>query len=343
MKKTFLTLGFSLLVLNFLHAQTPLSHYKIANRIHVDSNGGWDYITADDESGKLYVSHGTIVQVVDPNTSKVIGIIPNLHGVHGIAIASKLNKGFITSGKDTSCYVFNLKTNATLARIKVSGVGPDAIVYDKTTQRIFTMNGKSGNATVIDAKTNAIVGTIPLDGKPEFCVSDGNGKLYVNLEDTNAIEEIDAKEMKVLKHWFIKPGESPSGLAMDVKKRRLFSVCDNKMMVISDADKGAVIKTVPIGERPDAAAFDPEKMRAYSSNGDGTITVVQDSADTYTVLENFRTQRGARTIAINTKNHHLYLPVSEMTPLPPVRAGVEKPRPKPKPGTFTVIDVEPID
>ena len=224
--------------------RTTKSHYKIANNIHVDSNGGWDYTTVDEQSNRLYVSHGTIVQVVDLNTSKVIAIIPNTNGVHGIALAQDLNKGFISDGKDSAVTIFDLKTNATIAKIQVTGQKPDAIVYDDVTKRVFTLNGKSNNATVIDAKTNKVIGTIALDGKPEFCVADGTGKLFVNLEDKSAIEEIDANSMKVLKQWSIAPGESPTGLAIDKKNRRLFSVCDNKMMVVSDADKGTVVTTV---------------------------------------------------------------------------------------------------
>lgn len=345
MKTTLLSLFFISSFGIIATAQDTKSHYKIVNRIHIDSNGGWDYTTVDEKLNRLYVSHGTIVQVVDLKTSKVMAVIPNTNGVHGIALAQDLNKGFISDGKDNAVTIFNLKTNAVITKIPVTGEKPDAIVYDDVTKRVFTMNGKSHNATVIDAKTNTVTGTIPLDGKPEFCVADGEGKLFVNLEDKSAIEEIDASAMKVLKQWSIAPGESPTGLAMDKKTRRLFSVCDNKMMVISDADKGAVVTTVPIGDGPDAAAFDPEKMLVYSSNGgDGTLTVVkEESADKFTVLENFETQKKARTMAVNTKTHHIYLPVAEFMPLHPVRPGQEKPKPMPKPGTFMVLDVALMD
>lgn len=326
------------------NAQEVKSHYKIANKIHVDSNGGWDYTAVDEQSNRLYISHGTIVQVLDLKTSKVIAVIANTNGVHGIALANDLKKGFISDGKDSAVTIFDLKTNATIAKIQVTGQKPDAIVYDNVTKRVFTLNGKSDNATVIDAKTNTVIGTIPLDGKPEFCVADEKGKLFVNLEDKSAIEEIDASSMKVIKQWSIAPGESPTGLAIDKKNRRLFSVCDNKMMVVSDVDKGSVITTVTIGSGPDAAAFDPVMMRIYSSNGeDGTLTVVSDSADTYKVLENVETQRRARTMAVNTKTHHIYLPVAEFMPLYPIRAGADRPKPKPKPGTFQVLDIEPVE
>jgi YVTN family beta-propeller protein len=348
MKTTLLTLSV-LLTGFFVNAQPAppasgpaKSHYKIVNRISLDSNGGWDYLVADDETNRLYVSHGTIVQVVDLNTSKLIATIPNTNGVHGIALAKDLNKGFISDGKDTAVTVFDLKTNATIVKIKVTGEKPDAITYDKVTHRVFTFNGKSNNVTVIDAKTLSVIGTIPLDGKPEFCVADGKGMLYDNIEDKSEIVEIDAKTMKVLREWSIAPGDEPSGLAMDLKNRRLFSVCSNKMMVVSNADKGVVIATVPIDIGPDAAAFDPEKMLVYSSNS-GTVTVIKDSADTYRALESFETQRGARTMTINTKTHHLYLPTATLMPLTPIRAGMEKPKPKPKPGTFVILDVAYMD
>jgi DNA-binding beta-propeller fold protein YncE len=343
MKTTLLSILFIPLFGILANAQDVKSHYKIADRIHIDSNGGWDYTSVDEQMNRLYVSHGNMVQVVDLKTSKVIAIIPNTLGVHGIALADDLHSGFISDGKDSSVTIFDLKTNATITKIQVTGQKPDAIVYDEVTKRVFTLNGKTNNATVIDAKTFAVVGTIPLDGKPEFCVADGKGNLFVNLEDKNAIEEIDANTMKVLKQWSIAPGEGPSGLTIDKKNRRLFSVCDNKMMVVSDADKGSVVTTVTIGEGPDAAAFDPELMRAYSSNGEGTLTVILDSADTYKVLENFGTQKRARTMALNTKTHHIYLPTAEFMPLYPVRADAEKPKPKPKPGTFCVLDVVPVE
>jgi len=343
MKTKLLTLFFISSLALSASAQDVTSHYKIANRIHLDSNGSWDYLTADEESNRLYVSHGNIVQVVNLNNSKTIATIKNTNGVHGIALADDLNKGFISDGKDTAVTIFNLKTNAVITKIKITGQKPDAIVYDDVTKRVFTMNGKTSNATVIDAKTNMVIGTIPLDGKPEFCVADGTGKLFVNLEDKSAIEEIDASSMKVLRQWSIAPGESPTGLAIDKKNRRLFSTCDNKMMVVSDADGGKVVTTVPIGEGPDAAAFDPGTMRVYSSNGEGTLTVISDSADTYKVLENVETQNRARTMALNTQTHHIYLPTSEFMPLHPIKAGMERPKPTPKPGTFVVLDIIKID
>ena len=341
MKTTLLTGLFIASIGLSLHAQEVKPYYKIVNKLHIAGEMFYDYCAVDEETNTLYVTHGTKVEVIDLKTSKVVDSIVNLTGIHGIAFSQEYNKGFITDGKDTSVTVFDLKTHAVLDKIKLPGaLGPDAIVYDKTTHRIFTLNGHSNNSTVISAKTNAILGTIPLDGRPEFCVSDGKGRLYVNLEDKSAIEEIDANTFKVIKQWSIAPGTSPSGMTIDTKNRKLFSVCDNKMMVVSDPDKGKVDTVITIGYMPDAAAFDPEKMRVFSSNGDGTLTVISDSAGTYKVLENIKTQSRAKTISINTKTHHLYLPAGDWKPLPPVRAGIKKPTPGIKEGTFVVIDVE---
>ncbi|HXB12337.1 MAG TPA: YncE family protein [Bacteroidia bacterium] len=321
-------------------AQTK-SQYKIANKFHVDGDLGWDYIACDDSANRLYVSHGTMVQVLDLNNGgKVIGTIAGLNGVHGIAVASDLNKGFITSGKDSVVAVLDLTTFATIAKVKVTGAGPDAILYDKFTHKVFTFNGHSNNSTVIDAKTNAVIGTIDLPGKPEFAVADGNGKVYDNLEDKNMICVINATTMKVETTWSIAPGDGPSGLAIDTKNHRLFSVCD-KLMVIVNADNGKIVTTLPIGDRVDATAFDVSLNRVYSSNGDATLTVVQeDGPDKFTVLENVATAKGARTCALNSKTHHVYLPSAEYGAPPAPTADKPKPKPPIKPNSFQILDVE---
>ncbi|HTA82074.1 MAG TPA: YncE family protein [Bacteroidia bacterium] len=348
MKKQLFLAASLLLIASFtsLHAQSVLSpgHYKVADKIKLEGDGGWDYIAVDDNSNKLYVSHGTVVQVVDLSTNKLIATITGTNGVHGIAIASDLNKGFISDGKDSAVTIFDLTTNAIIAKINVTGKNPDAICYDKVTQRVFTFNGRSSNSTVIDAKTNTVIGTLTLTGKPEFAAADGTGKIFVNLEDKNMISKIDAKNMTVEATWPLAPGDGPSGLTMDTKTRRLFSVCDNKMMVVVNADDGKVVTTVPIGDGPDAVAFDYNKNLVYSSNGEGTLTVVEEKdANTFTVLENVSTAKRARTCTVNSKTHHIYLPTAEFEPAPEATKENPHPRPKVKPGTFYVLDVVPVE
>jgi YVTN family beta-propeller protein len=318
-----------------LNAQ-PL--YKVVGQIHLEGDGGWDYLSVDEAAGRLYVSHSSMALVVDLKTGKQVGKIPDTNGIHGIAFATSLNKGFTSNGRDSSVTVFDLKTLAVTGKIKVTGKNPDAILYDAFSQKLFTFNGGSSSATVIDAKTNTVIGTIKLDGKPEFPATDGKGKIYVNIEDKSEISIINANTLKVEKTWSIAPGEEPSGLALDNETHRLFSVCGNKMMVISDAEAGKVVTTLPIGDGCDGAAFDPALKRAYSSNGEGNITVVQEeNANSFKVIETIVSQRGARTIAIDKTTHHLYLPTAEFG------APVEgQRRPPMKPGTFMVLDVAPV-
>ncbi len=319
------------------------SSYKIANKIKVEGDGGWDYLISDEATGRLYISHGTVVNVVNEADGKLIGTIPDTKGVHGIALATDLNKGFISNGRDTSVTVFDLKTLATITKTKITGKNPDAILYDQFSHKVFVYNGRSDNATVIDANTNAVVATIPLEGKPEFSVTDGKGKVYVNIEDKSKIAVINSTTLKVEATWPIAPGQEPSGLALDNKNHRLFTVADNKLMVILDATNGKVITSLPIGENVDGAAFDADKERAYSSNGDGTLTVVQgENGGNYKVLENVTTQKGARTITLDKKTHHLYLPTAEYGPAPAPTKENPKPRPSIVDKSFVILDIEPI-
>jgi YVTN family beta-propeller protein len=323
-------------------AQTKVSDYKPVSKIKVEGDGGWDYITSDEETGYVYISHGTIVQVLDTKTGTVKATIPDTKGVHGITLAKDLNKGFISNGKDTSVTIFDLKTFATITKVKVTGKNPDAILYDPFSKKVFVYNGKTANATVIDANTNAVVATIPLEGKPEFSATDGKGKVFVNIEDKSKLVVINSTTLKVEQSWPIAPGEEASGLAIDVKNHRLFLVCDNKLMVIMDSETGKIIASLPTGEGTDGVSFDPGNERAYSANGEGTITVVQgDKGANYKVLENIPSMKGARTIALDTKTHHLYLPTAEFEPAA-AGEGNEKKRPTMKKGTFCILDVAPL-
>ena len=317
----------------FLNAQ---SNYKMVRQIPLEGDGGWDYLSVDEAAGRLYVSHATMALVVDLKSGTQVGKIADTKGIHGIAVVPALNKGFTSNGRDTSVTVFDLKTLLVTGRIKVTGKNPDAILYDPFSQRLFTFNGGSSSSTVIDPKENKVIGTISLDGKPEFPQSDGKGKIYVNIEDKSEISVINPTTMKVEKSWSIAPGEEPSGLALDNETHRLFSVCGNKLMVVSDAESGKVVTTLPIGDRCDGVAFDPATKRAFSSNGDGTITVVQEvNRDSYKVIETITTPKGARTITIDKTTHHLYLPAAEY------EASTGSGRPAMKSGTFKVIDIAP--
>lgn len=326
----------------FTQAQTVSSQYKMANKFHVDGDGGWDYLNVDENSGRIFISHSSVVNVIDMNNGKSLGTIPDTKGVHGIAFAPDLNKAFISCGRDSSVIVVNLTTLAFISKVKVTGANPDAIIYDPFTHHIFTYNGRSANATVIDAATEKVIATIPLSGKPENSVSDGKGKVYVNIEDKSEISMINSVTNTVEQTWSIAPGEEASGLALDNETHRLFTVCSNKLMVILDALSGKVITSLPIGDGCDGAAFDPTLKRAYSSNGDGTMTVVQESgADKFTVLENVPTQRGARTITVNKLTHHIFMSTAEYEATPQGEANSGR-RPPMKPGTFTILDVAPV-
>jgi DNA-binding beta-propeller fold protein YncE len=305
--------------------------YHITGEIKVGGEGGWDYLTMDPAAHRLYVSHGTHVAVVDVDGNKVVGDIPETPGVHGIAIAPELNRGFTSNGRSNNVTIFDLKTLKIISQV-ATGENPDSIRYDATSGRVFTFNGRSKNSTAIDAKTGAVAGTIPLPGKPEFSVADGKGKVYVNIEDTNEIVEIDAAKAAVTKKYPLTGCEEPSGLAIDTKNRKLFSVCGNRVMAVSDPDSGKVIASPPIGAGSDGAAFDPATGYAFSSNGDGTLTVVQQNGGKYEVVENIATERGARTIALDEKTHRLYLPTAKTAPS-------QGTRPTYLPDTFKVLVV----
>ncbi|MEI6048185.1 MAG: YncE family protein [Bacteroidota bacterium] len=326
-----------------LRAQNANSEYSIVNKIHLPGDGGWDYLSVDEVGARLFVSHGTVVQVVDLKTGQLTGTIAETPGVHGIAIAQDLNKAFISVGKNASVKVIDLKTLAFIADAKITGENPDAIMYDQFSKRVFVFNGRSSNASVLDAVTNSVVGTIALEGKPEFPVSDGQGKLYVNIEDKSLISVIDVKTMKVLKSWPIAPGEEASGLALDNETHRLFAVCGNKLMVVVDAIDGHIIANLPIGDGCDGVKFDPGLKRAFSSNGEGTMTVVQElNKDSFRVLENFATMPGARTLAIDINTHHIYMPTAEFNPAPEATADNPRPRRAPKPDSFYIMDIAPV-
>ena len=290
--------------------------YHILKEIKVGGEGGWDYLTMDSAARRLYVSHTNKVNVIDPDAGKVVGEIPDTQGVHGIAIASALNRGFTSNGRGNNVTIFDLKTLKPIGTPVMTGENPDSIRFEPNSGRVFTFNGRSKDSTAIDAKTGNVVGTIPMGGKPEFSVADGKGKVYVNIEDTSEVVEIDAAKASVTKRYSLKPCDGPSGLAIDVKNRKLFSVCGNRLMIVSDPDSGKVLATPAIGQGSDGVAFDPSTGYAISSNGDGTLTIVHEMGGKWEVLENVATARGARTITLDEKTHNVYVPVAEPAPAP---------------------------
>jgi YVTN family beta-propeller protein len=341
MKKMIFIIAGIFLSLLGLNGQNSAGGYKIVQRIQLEGDGFWDYLNADDVTGMLYVSHGKMVHVVDMKTGKSVATITDVNGVHGIAIAPEFNKGFISNGADNNVTVFNTKDFSVIEKVDVTGKNPDAILYEPLTKTIITWNGRSSNATVIDAKTDKVIQTIDLAGKPEAVVSDGKGKVFVNIEDKSEVSMINVKTWKVEQSWSISPGEEPSGLALDNENHRLFSATD-KLMVVLDAETGKVITTLPTGGRVDGAGFDPGLKRAYSSCGEGELTVVQEeNANSFKVLANVPIQPGARTISVSAKTHRIYLPTAEFGPTPEKTADNPRPRPALKPGTFTVLVVEP--
>jgi len=321
-------------------AQGTAAGYAIVQRIVIGGEGGWDYLSVDTVGNRLYVSHGTQAAVVDLAHDSVIGTIPNTPGIHGIAFAPELGRGFTSNGRDSTVTIFDLATLATIARVNVQASNPDAILYDPATRRVFTFNGRSASVTALDAATGAVIGTVDVGGKPEAPVLDGRGALYVNIEDRGEIAVLDPATLRVTARWSVAPCEEPSGLAMDRVTRRLFSVCGNRLMAVSDADAHRVVTTLPIGAGADGAAFDPALGLAFASNGEGNITVVREvSRDSFLVAGTVPTQRGARTITLDGRTHRIYLSTAEFEPAPAPTPDNPRPRPRPVPGTFTVLVV----
>jgi len=336
MNKLIIILAIFLVVCCVATAQE--SGYKIIDKVKLGGEGGWDYLNADPATGLLFISRGTHVQVMDMEKKTLIADIPNTNGVHGIALAHEFGKGYISAGRDTAVTVFDLKTLKTLKVVKIAGVGPDAILYDDASKRVFTFNGRSSDATAIDAASDSIVGTVTLGGRPEFAQADGSGRMFSNLEDKSLVASFDANKLNVLAKWPIAPGEEPSGLAIDREHHRLFSVCSNKLMIVLNYDSGTVVAKVPIGDGPDAAGYDPETHLAFSSNGEGTLTVVrEDSPDKFTVIDNIKTQPRSKTMSLDPKTHRIYLGAADFEKAPEPTKDNPRPRPKMVAGSFTIL------
>lgn len=313
------------------------SGYHLVKKIKVGGEGFWDYITFDSPTRRLFISRGTKVEVLNVDTEKVVGEIPNTAGVHGIALANDLNRGFTSNGQAGTVTIFDLRTLAVIGEAKAE-MNPDAIIYDPASKRVFAMNGRSGSVTAIDAATGNVAGTIPVGGKLEFAAADGEGHVFVNVENKSEEVELDSKNLTVLAHWPLAPCAEPSGLAIDAKHHRLFAGCGNKMMAVIDTDSGKVIATPPIGVGVDADRFDPSTEYAFASCGSGLLTVVhEDSPDKFSVVEDVPTQMGARTMALDRKTHEIFLVTAEFGPPPAATADHPHPRPTMVPDSFVVL------
>jgi DNA-binding beta-propeller fold protein YncE len=317
----------------------PGPGYKVTNTYQVGGEGGWDYLIADAAARRLYISRATHVIVLDLDSGKTVGDISDTPGVHGIALAPELGRGFTSNGREGTVSIFDLKTLATSSKVKV-GDNPDAILYDPATKRVFTFNGRSQDSTAIDATNGTVLGTIKLDGKPEFSASDGKGGVFVNIEDKSELVAIDPAKLEVKSKWPLAPCESPSGLSMDRKNRRLFVGCDNKMMAVVNADTGKVMATPAIGDGVDATAFDDETGLAFASCGEGVLTVIrEESPEKFSVAENVPTQPGARTLALDSKTHNVFVVTAKFGPPPAATPDNPHPRRSIVPDTFAVLVV----
>jgi DNA-binding beta-propeller fold protein YncE len=319
------------------HAQS----YHVTHTYTLGGDGGWDYVALDSIGHRLFIARQDRVMVVDPADGKMLAEIPGLNRAHGVAFAYEAGHGFATSGGDSAVLMFDLKTLQVLGRT-TAAPDADAILFDPVTKRIFTFNGDSRSSSVIDPVSGRRIGTIDLGAAPEFGVSAGNGTLYVNLEDSSAVAEIDARAMKVVRRWSLAPCQSPTGLAIDRVHHRLFSGCRNQVMAISDATAGTLVTTVPIGQGVDACRFEAATQLAFASTGDGNLTVIhEDAPDRFSVVATVSTKRGARTMELDPIDHRVFTVSAEFGP--PPAPTPERPRPRPSivPGTFTLLVLEP--
>lgn len=313
--------------------------YKLEQTWKIGGDGGWDYLAVDPATHLLYVTRGTRLLVIDTSTGKLATEIPGFKGLHGVAFDTAGKYAYISDGGGNAVHVLDRSTRKVVGEVP-AGTNPDGILFEPATKTVWAFNGRSKNVTVINTKDNSVAATIPLPGKPEFPQADGTGTIFVNIEDTNQMVRLDAKSLTATATWSLAPCDSPSGQAIDTKHRRLFSVCDGKHMVVVDADSGKVIAAPAIGDGPDAAGFDASHQVAFSSNGDGTLTVVhEDAPDKFTVIQNLPTQRGARTMALDPSTGKVYLVAAQFGPRPEPTAQNPRPRPPIVPDSFVVLVV----
>jgi len=322
-------------------AAAPAAPYRVVKKLEIGGEGRWDLFAIDSRTKRLYVPRSDHVIVIDADSGAVLDRIDDTEGVHGVALVPELERGFTSDGRDGAMTVFDLKTFAVLGKVK-AGTNPDAIVYDPASRRVFCFNGRGNDVTAVDAAVDlskeGVTDRLELGGKPELAVADGKGQVFVNLEDTSEVVRFDAKTLRITARWPLKPGEGPTGLAIDVERHRLFSACDNRKMVVLDAETGKVLATPAIGDGVDGAAFDPATGTAFSSNGDGTLTAVREtSPGTFEVVQTLATQRGARTMALDPTTHRIYLPTAEFGPAPTPTPGQQRQRPSIVPGSFAIL------
>ena len=335
----FISMALMIALTAITNATTPKTNsYHMLKKMSIAGDGFWDYLTFDNTNRLLYIAHSNQVEIVNADRWVKEEPITGLNGVHGVALVPEIGHGFISNGRNNTVSVFDLKTRKIITEIP-TGANPDAILYDPYSRKIFTFNGRSTDTSVIDIDTNKVINTLVLHGKPEFAVTDEKGHIFVNIEDKSELVAFDPKELKELHRWKLAPCEEPSGLAFDVKNKRLFSVCSNSLMVVLNADTGDIITTVPTGKGTDGVKFDPGTRLIFSSNGEGTLTVIhQDAPDKYTVLEKAITKRGCRTLAIDPKTHRVFTVSAEFGPTPEPTKEQPHPRPQIMPGTFTLFE-----
>lgn len=312
--------------------------YHITDHWKIGGTGGWDYLLSDDAAHRLYVTHGSRVEVLDTTTGKAVGAITGLKGTHGIALNPDKKTGYISDGGANAIVVFD-RASLSIEKTVAAGANPDGIAFEPATATVWAFNGRSKDVSVMDASSDQIIATIPLPGKPEFPRADGKGKVFVNIEDQNEIVEIDAKTKKITQSWPLTGCESPSGLAIDPKHQRLFSVCGDKKMAISDYAAAQLVALAPIGDRPDAAAFDPESNLAFSSNGEGSLTIIDTTKADFPVAQTVATEIGARTMAFDAATKRIYLAVAKYGEPPAPTDSIPHPRPPVLPETFEILVV----
>jgi len=334
---------FSFLLLSCaVAAQAANPPYRVVRTISVGGEGGWDYLTVDASARRVYVSRGTRVLVLNADSGAVEGEIPSTEGVHGIALAPDLGRGFTSNGRANTVTIFDPKTLATLGAIRIPGENPDAILYDPLSRRVFTFNGRTANVTAIEGASGAVAGTFAVGGKPEFAVTDLQGRVYVNIEDRSEVVAFDSRTLRIEARWSLPGCDSPTGLAIDVKASRLFSGCANQVLVVLSTGDGRAIAKLPIGRGTDAVAFDPDARLVFSSNGDGTLTVIhEDSPDAFRGVQDLSTKEGARTMALDPKTHAIFLPTARFGPPPPATPANPHPRRPIVAGSFEILVAAP--